>query len=253
MTRRIDSPSNDTVKQLARLLERRYRTAEGHFLVEGRREVGRAFEAGVDVETVIVAPDLVGDDESLEPDLELSVAAFSRISMRQNPDGFALVVRTPELSLDKLPAPDLILVVDGMEKPGNIGAMLRTADACGASVLLSDPVTDAFNPNVIRASQGSVFSVPLASTSGQDARLWLEDRCSIVVAVSAATSTSWEADLTNAVAIVIGGEHEGVGKVWTGAPTVSIPMAGSADSLNASVTAALLLYEAIRQRSAPIR
>ena len=162
---------------------------------------------------------------------------------------------TPELALDRLDVPQgsLWLVATNIEKPGNLGAMLRTADAAGASgVLVADPATDPFNPNVVRASVGTLFSVPLAAGRSAEVRAWLAEHAIRVVATSpAATADYAEADLTGAVAIVVGGERDGLGAEWSAdAQTVRIPMSGQADSINAAMTAAVLLFEASRQRRA---
>ena len=160
---------------------------------------------------------------------------------------------TPELTLTGLDVPreSLWLVAANIEKPGNLGAMLRTADAAGVSgVLVADPATDPFNPNVVRASVGTLFSVPLAVASAPLVRAWLAEHDIRVVASSPTASIDYaEADLSGSVAIVVGGEHDGLDAGWTaGAEAVRIPMAGQADSINAAMTAAVLLFEASRQR-----
>ena len=151
-----------------------------------------------------------------------------------------------------MPPDALWLVAASVEKPGNLGAMLRTADAAGAAgVLVADAATDPFNPNVVRASVGTLFSVPLAVASAEDVRAWLATHGIRVVATSPdAPSDYATADLTGPVAIVVGGEHGGLGADWLGAgETVRIPMAGQADSINAAMAAAVLLFEARRQRT----
>lgn len=246
----ITSPANPHIKELAKLLQRRRRDAERRFLVEGMREVVRAAEAGVAFEEILYAPSLGGSVIVPGPVTEVSEAAFRKLSVRRHPDGVVAVAPFFDRSLQVLEGHDLVLVAEGMEKPGNLGAMLRTADACGAGVLVADPVADVFNPNVVRASQGSLFAVPVAVAEGAEARSWLEgQRLQLVVATPTATQPYWHVDLTRPTAVVIGAEHAGVSETWAGAAEVSIPMRGVADSLNASVAAAIVLYEAARQRA----
>jgi len=247
MSRRIESPANPTVKSLARLLRRRHRNEEGRFLIEGRREVERAVAAGIEIEMVLVCPELGGATGAVDA-LDLSAAAFRKISVRQNPDGIIAVAATYPLDLDGVTSAELVLVTEAMEKPGNIGAMLRTVDATGAALAMADPVVDPFNPNVIRASQGSVFAVPVAGAPAEAVRARIGGTHHIVIAAPEAEETLWEADLSGPTAFVIGAERTGVSDVWRGLDRVTIPMSGSADSLNASVAAAVLLYEAVRRR-----
>jgi TrmH family RNA methyltransferase len=247
--RSIESPANPRIRALARLLDRRHRDLEGRFLVEGRREVEMAIAAGLDIETALVAPDLGAEPPPEVDAIRLSEAAFRKISVRQNPDGYAVVAARFGTGLARVEGSSLVLVAEGMEKPGNIGAMMRTADAAGAGILLASAVADVFNPNVVRASRGSLFSIPVAVAGAEDARSWLEQRVAIVVASPQASDPYWSVDMTPPTAIVVGAEHAGVSSVWDGLPAVTIPMVGAADSLNASVAAALLLFEAVRQRT----
>lgn len=261
----ISSPGNRRVKALVRLRTRRERDREGLFLVEGAREVRRALAWRSQLLTIYRCPSLRRTEgaqgwlEEVEKGVEvveLSEPAFRKVSYRDHPDGLLAVLRQPPLALAGLrPGPSpLLLVVESVEKPGNLGAMLRTAEAAGAdAVIVADPATDVFNPNVVRASLGSLFTVPLAVTSGTDALKWLRRRGIAVVATSpAADRTSWESDLRGAVALVIGSERHGLSDLWISCADrrVRIPMAGSVDSLNAAATAAVILFEARRQRSA---
>ena len=152
----------------------------------------------------------------------------------------------------KLPAGPLIAVLEGIEKPGNLGAMLRSADAAGVSaVILADPLTDLYNPNVIRASLGTVFRVPVAEASSAETLAWLQSRgVSIFAAMPSATGLHWEQYFTGATALVLGAEAPGLSQVWLDANinAVALPMLGAADSLNVSAAAAVLFYEALRQR-----
>ena len=261
--KRIDSAKNPSVKEWLRLRERRGRERSGLFLIEGVREVERALQAGVPVAEVLLAPELVrpqalalasGAESSGLQVVELSGAAFERLSLRENPDGVMAVARTWSTSLEQLDLPPqpLLLVVDGLEKPGNLGALLRTADAVDVdAVFVTGPGTDPFNPNVIRASMGSLFSRPLVTVDSaallDHLRAW---GVRVVASSPAADRAMWDADLKGATAIVLGAENEGLGADWLAAADerVYIPMSGSADSLNVATAGALLLYEALRQR-----
>ena len=259
MSAHIESSANQRIIATARLKQRKRRDDEGAFLIEGTREVERATNAGTPLAEVFLCSEYATHEtDSLATELGVSgvvvtttsTRAFDRLSNRRNPDGIIAVARTwtPNLSdLDR----DLVLIAESIEKPGNLGAILRTVDAAGAALLIADPNVDPFNPNVVRASQGALFSAEFASASAGDARAWAHNRGSVFVAVPEATISLWDADLTGVTAIVIGSEHAGVSAAWDGAGTpVGIPMAGAADSLNASVSAAIVLFEAVRQRRA---
>lgn len=264
---RIDSPKNPRVKALVRLHERRQRERSGRAVVEGARETRRALEAGVRVETAYLAPSLLrGEGRDLAaalrsagvPCLELAEAAFARASRRQGPDGVLAVIRPPRRSLDalRLSEAPLLLVSVGTEKPGNLGGLVRSADAAGADAVLAvdGAGADPWNPGVIRASMGSVFALPLVACDAVEARTWLAARSLRTVATSPAAEVDvWDADLTGGVAIVLGPEHAGLDAAWLEAATtrVRVPMRGAADSLNVGVAGALLLFEALRQRRGP--
>jgi TrmH family RNA methyltransferase len=182
----------------------------------------------------------------------VSREVFDRLSRRQHPDGVAAVCETPTLTLDRFhpSEPALVLVGDGIEKPGNIGAMIRTCDALGAAFLGSSLATDIVNPNVIRASQGSLFATPTASAARSDVIEWCRTNTSVFLTSPDEGMRLWDIDLTGAVSIVIGAEDDGVDPDWLGVGRgLAIPMRGAADSLNASVSAAIVLAEAARQRS----
>lgn len=258
----ITSLANPQVKALVRLRDRRERDRTGSFLVEGFRELARAVEAGVEIVTVYTCPSLfLGANEpsligaARAPAVELSEAAFRKVSYRDRPEGLLAVARqfpTGLADLD-LSGEPLLLVVESIEKPGNLGTMLRTADAAGASgVIVCDPTTDPFNPNVVRASLGTLFTVPLAVAFTPEAIRHLASRGVRTVATTPHTSrTLWEADLGGSCALVVGAEQYGLSDAWLRAAgeRVSIPMAGAADSLNAAMAAGIVLFEAVRQRS----
>lgn len=258
----ITSATNPRVKAAARLRRRRERDARGLFPIEGARVVRRALEAGWPLVEAYVASDIAADDAAAVaaavemagvPVTQLGEAAFRRIAYRERPDGLLAVGRIPPLDLDgiSLPPRPLVLVVEAIEKPGNLGAMLRTADAAGVdAVIIASATADPWNPNVVRASQGALFSLPLAAGGATDVAGWLDERGLAVMGADPqpGAAAPWDLDLTGPTAVVIGSEHEGLSAVWRRSAAVAIPMLGTVDSLNASVAAAVLLYEARRQR-----
>lgn len=260
----ITSLQNPRIKSIVRLRQRRYRDASASFVIEGYRELSRAAAAGVDVTTVFYCPELfLGENEGELLDrlgsraselVELSAPAFHKISYRDRPEGLLAVARQFETALDRLIFhPDaLVLVVEAIEKPGNLGTMLRTADAAGvSSVIVCDPTTDPFNPNVVRASLGTLFTVPLAIASTDDAISALAGAGVTTVATTPDTKRQlWDVRLQRPLALVVGSEQYGLSQRWLEAADhlASIPMAGSADSLNAAMAAGVALFEAVRQR-----
>jgi len=263
MTEPITSLTNPRVKAAVRLRDRRERETTGLTIVDGAREIVRALDAGVRVETAFIADELVRSPEAIEAvdrlrhrptTIPVSAAVLAKVAFGDRSDGIVAIVAIPATSLADLPPPDqaLIVVIEGIEKPGNLGAVLRTADAVGAhAVIAADARTDPFNPNAIRASIGTIFALPVVQASSQETLDWLaERRIRPVAAVVDAAATFTDADLTGPLAIVLGTEAAGLSDIWrTDAVTaVSIPMHGIADSLNVSTAAAVLLFEAARQR-----
>ncbi|MEQ3551384.1 TrmH family RNA methyltransferase [Pseudonocardia nematodicida] len=259
----LTSTANPRVKALVRLRTRRHRDAAGVTVIEGHDELSLALDAGVAVTEVYWAPDLARDPALLDrmPGARVTSVSrdvFARIAYRESPDGWLAVAPAPGRPLEVLELrPDaLVLVAEGVEKPGNVGAMLRTAEACGVDAVVTATAdragTDFANPNVVRASKGTVFAVPVASASSAQVRDWLRARgVRIVVTTPDGTTELGRADLTGPTAVVIGTEATGVTGLWLGAAdeTVVIPMRGTVNSLNASIAAAVTLYEATRQRS----
>jgi TrmH family RNA methyltransferase len=185
--------------------------------------------------------------------IEVSARAFERLAYGDRADGIVLVVRSPGTVLADLRLPEgpLVVVTEDVEKPGNLGAILRSADAVGAHAVITARGTDLFNPNVVRASVGTVFSVPLASAPARDVATWLRERGLRIVASRVdAAQLHVDTDLTGPLAIVLGSEANGLSDAWRGPDVhgVRLPMLGGADSLNVSAAAAVLLYEAWRQR-----
>ncbi len=263
MPRPISSPSNPLVKRLVRLRERRARDAEGVALVEGAREVVRALDGGWRPRLIATCAALASPEAAAVADrldaagaerVELGAAAFAKVSLRQHPDGVLALVVPPERDLEGLPWPadGLYLVVDGLEKPGNLGALLRSADAADVdAVFVTGRGTDLHNPNVVRASMGSLFARPVLAIEPEELRAALRRHAvRLVVTSPHADRDLWDADLRGPSAIVLGTEHEGLAHDWLAAADerVRVPMAGLADSLNVATTGALLLFEARRQR-----
>ncbi len=262
----LASPSNPRIKAAVRLRDRRERDRSGLTLVDGARELRRALEAGVEVvEAFVCEPLVAGEDARAALDglrsREVAVtttteAAFGKLAFGDRAEGLIAVVRAPSLGLGDLalPADPLVVVVDGVEKPGNLGAILRTADGAGVdAVIAASPGTDLANPNVIRASAGTIFTVPMAAAPTDDVLRWLRDQRIRIVATRVDAAAAYtELDLTGSVAIVLGAEAGGLTDAWLGPDieAVHLPMLGVADSLNVSVTAAILAYEARRQRAA---
>jgi RNA methyltransferase, TrmH family len=259
----ITSPTNPRVKELVRLRDRRAREAAGVAVVEGAREVVRALAAGWAVRLVATCEALASPEaRAALPTLEglgaerlaLSRAAFEKVSLRQHPDGVLALIEPPPRTLEGLPwrREGLYLVADGLEKPGNLGALLRSADAAAVdAVFVTGAGTDLLNPQVIRSSMGSVFARPVLAVDADDLRAALRRQGVRVVTTSPQGDVDlWDADLRGTLAIVLGTEHAGLADGWLGAADarVRVPMAGLADSLNVATTGALLLFEALRQR-----
>jgi TrmH family RNA methyltransferase len=259
----IDSPHNPRIRAAAALRDRRDRVATGLALVDGARESLRAIEAGASVETAFICPLLLRSEDALAAEaalrargidaLEVAERAFEAVAYGDRTDGIVLVVRAPSVRLEDLDPGDspLLLVTEDVEKPGNLGAILRTADAAGCDGVIAIGGADAFNPNVIRASAGTVFTVPFATTTAGEALSWLRGRgIRILAARVDAEALYSDADLRGPLALVLGSEAAGLSDAWRGpdVEAIRLPMLGVADSLNVSATAAILAYEALRQR-----
>ena len=271
----ITSASNPRLKGLVALRRRRVREESGQTLVEGYEEIDLALAAGVRPQTLYVCEELfspagragsqdIGEQSELLGRLRserveivhLSRAAYEKVAYREGPDGLLAVVGRVGTALADLhvEGPDhLSLVSQGVEKPGNLGAMLRTADAAGVdAVVAADPVTDWGNPNVVRASKGTVFAVPVASATTAQVLDWIcGNEIRLVVTTPETDLLHTDVDYTGRVAIAVGSEKHGADDTLLQAAThrVRIPMHGRANSLNVAASAAIVLYEAVRQRS----
>jgi TrmH family RNA methyltransferase len=258
----ITSSANDRLKAVRRLARRRHPDV---FLVEGHRQLRRAIEGGVHVREVFAAPGLfLGDaDPALVETaarhgarvVELGDGAFRSISGRARPDGLIAVAERPTTALSSIdPGPwALLLVAEGIERPGNLGTIARSACSSGASgLLVCDSGTDVYHPDAVRGSVGTLFLLGVARCTSASALAWLrEHEIAVVVATPDGGGSPWTADLRRPVALVVGNERHGLSNLWRAAAddTISIPMLGPADSLNVAVAAGIVLFEAVRQRT----
>ncbi len=254
---RIESPKNPRIKALAALKEKRERLRTGLFLVEGLREVRRALEAGLRPEILLLGPRAKEEAEALAKEakevLEVSQAALERVSSRENPAQVLAVFPIPQKDPRGFPLPldPLVLAVVGVEKPGNLGAILRSADAAGVDLVLVSEGVDLYSPQVIHNSTGTLFHLPVLPLPPEEMGRFLEERgLFLVAATPQGEKTYWEEEYRRGVAFLVGAEDEGLPQAWLerAQARVRIPMEGRADSLNVSVATALLLYEALRQR-----
>lgn len=254
----ITSLQNPRVKQVVKLREdKRQRQREGLMLVEGFDELTLALAAGFQPQTVFTAPELVTRpiDKIAAETLTVNRAVFEKMSYRQNPDGWLGIFPIPNRTLNDLTlsAVPLVIVAESVEKPGNLGAILRTADAAGVDALLvCDPRADLWNPNVVRASRGALFSVPAVEVDNASARTWLKSRGMRILAAAPSAETSYTSvNLNQSIAIAVGTEDRGLSDFWLNESDLkaSIPMRGRVNSLNVSIATALIVYEALRQRS----
>jgi len=262
MTEKITSTQNPKIKRLQALQQKSSeRRQSGLFVVEGRRELMHCIETGFTIDTVFWCPDVEGGTEPLPswPSdtrlYEVSKEVYEKVAYRGSTEGVIAEVRTRQLTLEELQLPErpLIVVVERVEKPGNLGAILRSADAAGVdAVIVCDPLTDLYNPNLVRSSVGAVFSVPCVACSSEACITFLKAHgIQILTAQLQDSELYYNTDMRRATAIVMGTEATGLTGAWRQAADahIRIPMLGRVDSLNVSVSAAVLMYEAVRQRS----
>ncbi|MDI6774108.1 MAG: RNA methyltransferase [Verrucomicrobiota bacterium] len=262
---RLSSLGNPSVKQVVKLRMRSHRDELGLMIVEGYREINRALDNRHWPRQLFFCRGMFqGENEDTlirrcaEAGAELfdcSAKVFDKMSYRDRPDGLLAVASQVKRSLQDLavPADALVVVAESIEKPGNLGTILRSADAAGAhAVLVCDRCTDLNNPNVARASIGTLFSLPVVETSSAEAWKWLaKKKFQVLAATPHADKLYTEADMTRATALVLGTEQYGLSEAWMKKASlrVRIPMLGQADSLNVAAAATIILYEAVRQRS----
>jgi len=279
----VTSAQNPKIKNLLLLQEKsKARREQGLFVVEGRRELEHCIEAGFKVRTVFVCPEVAGTDFSTSLEMtkgaslgmtvschseeaegrrenlhlvEIPEALYRKVAYREGTEGVLAEVEVRERRLEDLALSEhpLVMVLESVEKPGNLGAVLRSADAARAdAVVVCDPLTDLWNPNLIRASIGAVFTVPTVCASSAETIDWLKSR-GIRILTAQLQDSSWyyDTDMTGGTALVMGTESTGLTDVWRRAADahIRIPMLGRLDSLNVSVSAAILLFEAVRQRN----
>ncbi|MBS0207597.1 MAG: RNA methyltransferase [Planctomycetes bacterium] len=265
----ITSVQNPRVKQLVKLRDQRGRARQERIVIDGPREVSRAVAAGVRLAELFICPALCRSAEARELCQQAQAGAlgdaqiapvtetvFAKLAYGERHDGVVAVAERPTARLDELRLPErpLVVVLAGVEKPGNVGAALRSADGAGASALVvADGATDLFNPNTIRASQGVIFSFPVVEATAAETLSWLRRRGLAMYAARPDAATVYtDAHLTGPAALILGSEAEGLDAVWQADDVhpIRLPMLGQSDSLNVSVTAAVLCYEALRQREA---
>jgi len=260
----ITSAQNQRVKDAARLRDRRQREKQRRFLIDGARELARAIDGGLELVEVFVCQPLCQSDDtrSVVARLESTGAAiqsvtpevFARLAFGERAEGVLGVARTPRNSLADLRLGErpLVAIVEALEKPGNLGAVLRSADAAGVSaVIAAGGGTDLYNPNVIRASLGTVFTLPVRTAAPDEQLDWLrEHRLDVFTARVDAPRLYTDVSFAGPTAIVLGSEMAGLSNVWNASSVtpIRLPMRGAADSLNIAAAAAVLFYEALRQR-----
>jgi RNA methyltransferase, TrmH family len=261
----LTSVQNPKVKLARNLMKRRTREKEQLFLIEGFRELTRAHSKNYPIQTLFFCKQLfLGESETALIDsikdsgahiVEVNEKVFSALSYRDRPDGLLAIAPQKHLQLSDLPSREkaLYVLAEAIEKPGNLGTILRTADGCGADgVIVCDRCTDIFNPNVVRSSVGTLFTQPVIETTSQEAYKWLQEGgVHVVAATPHATHVYTEPLYDRSVAIAVGTEQYGLSDFWMekAGIQVKIPMLGVADSLNVSIATSLILYEVVRQRS----
>jgi len=252
----LSSTQNPKIKQVLNLQQKSaLRRKTGLFVVEGKREVQHCMDAGFAVETLFVTADNSDWDGWQGQRFRVSAEVYEKIAYRGSTEGVVAVVRSKALTLEDIPLGDhpLLMILESVEKPGNLGAILRSTDAAGAdAVIVCDPLTDLYNPNLIRASLGAIFTVPCVACSSVECIRFLKERhIRILTAQLQDSHLYYDTDMQGATAIVMGTESTGLTDSWRQAADahIRIPMLGELDSLNVSVSAAILLFEAVRQRN----
>ena len=259
----ITSAQNPKIKLLLELQQKSsVRRQHGLFVVEGRREIERCINSGYQVDTLFWCPEIFGTEEPQVDGARLfqvTADIYNKVAYRGGTEGVIAEVNVRQLTLKdlKLQKRALVVVMESVEKPGNVGAILRTADAANAdAVIVCDPLTDLYNPNLIRASVGAFFSVPCVACTSEECIKWLkENGIQILTAQLQDSCFYYESDMVRSTAIVVGTEATGLTDQWRQAADahIRIPMLGIGDSLNVSVSAAILMFEAVRQRQYPQR
>ena len=259
--KQITSIQNPLIKSLVLLQEKaKARKQSGTFLIEGKREIELAIKGNYQLETILFLPELITENEinklvkSKVELIEITKEVYQKLAYRDTTEGILAVAKTKTLSLNdlKLPENALILVMESIEKPGNIGAMLRTCDAAKIdAVIIANPKTDLYNPNIVRSSVGCLFTNQIASDTTENVIQFLKDKKIAIFGATLQNSNFYHTqDYTTASALVVGTEATGLTQAWRNNATqnIIIPMQGEIDSMNVSVASAILLFEAKRQR-----
>ena len=266
----ITSTQNPKIKNLLALQEKsKERKRQGLFVVEGRRELTHCIEAGYEPHTLFICRDIITEKEfdkvlnAIEenfcgmtyPIIELPQHLYDKVAYRGGTEGIIAEMKCTDMGLEslKLKKDPLVVILESVEKPGNLGAVLRSADASGVdAVIVCDPLTDLYNPNLIRSSIGAIFTIPVATATSQETIAWLKAN-NIRIYTAQLQDSEWyyDTDMKGGTAIVMGTEATGLTDVWRKAADahIKIPMLGRLDSLNVSVSAAILMFEAVRQRN----
>lgn len=259
----ITSFQNPYIKNLLKLQEKsRERRKQGLFLIEGKREVSLALKANYEFDTVLFFPELISENEVLElfpmevSKIKISKEVYQKIAYRASTEGIIAVVKSKNTAIENIEFETdnpIILVAEGIEKPGNIGALLRTADAANIdAVFIANPKSDVYNPNIIRSSVGCVFTNKVAVGTSEEIIKFLQKNNINIFAATLQNSNEYHKEnYTNSAAIVVGTEATGLTEVWRQIATqnINIPMQGQIDSMNVSVAAAIVIFEAKRQRN----
>ncbi|HZL91864.1 MAG TPA: RNA methyltransferase [Pirellulaceae bacterium] len=272
----ITSLTNPRIKSAVKLRERHGRDEQGRIVIDGSREIGLAIEGGVKIRELFVCQKLLQPDQAQlalralaagAQRIDVTPPVMEKLAFGQRVEGILATAETPRRSLSDVGQvfnlskkqsgqienlSYVIAVLEGIEKPGNVGAVLRTADAAGvAALIVADGGTDLFNPNAIRASLGAIFTLPVCAASSAETLAWLRNNhCQIIAARVDGSTPYTQVNFRQPTAIVLGSEAHGLSDQWRGNDTISVslPMLGQVDSLNVSSTAAVLFYEALRQR-----
>lgn len=268
----ITSLQNEKIKNIMNLSEKsKFRKRTGLFVVEGYREVMHCLQAGYSAHSIYFNASIFDEKVQMETAgkigqlpqnadtryYSLSKEVYAKVAYREGTEGLIAVINEKPLKLNDIILPKdhnpLVLVVESVEKPGNLGALLRTADACGLdAVLVCDPLTDLYNPNLIRSSLGGIFTKQVVACTNEEAYQWLKEH-NIAIFTAQLQDSEWyyDTDFIQPSAIVMGNEASGLTDFWRKVSNakIKIPMLGQLDSLNVSVSAAILCYEAVRQRN----
>jgi TrmH family RNA methyltransferase len=258
----ITSIQNSYIKSLIKLQEKaRERKKQGLFIIEGKREISLAISSEYEFDSILFCPKIISEKEIIQlfnqniNRIEISIEVYQKLAYRDSTEGIIAVTKTKDLSLNKIQLNNkkpLILVAEGIEKPGNIGALLRTADAANVdAVFIATPKSDLYNTNIIRSSVGCVFTNQIALGTSEEIIAFLQKNNIDIYAATLQNSNEYhQQDYTNSAAIIVGTEATGLSNIWRTVATkhINIPMQGKIDSMNVSVSAAIIIFEAVRQR-----